>query len=204
MHPLLSEISGALAFTAVTAEFIAVVVGMVALLVVVFLVRRRRSPPVVQQVDLTVSLSDLDVDPLLQGGTQLTFYGVPVRLAVLVLAPAGRGAALPEDSQLPGIIDQLVPGMMAVLNEHRPTFRRWPPQLSRHGFVQSFFQHVRLPGDHGKETPWCSVAGRFEAGGNKYLVGIVCHAGSSNNLSQVAVEHVGRWMDVLRVENRKS
>jgi hypothetical protein len=132
-------------------------------------------------------------------GPSLEYYHVPVRLALLVLAPVGREGRLPPSDELPELVDQLIPGLMAVLKSHQPEFRRWPPQLSSDGFVQALFSHVSLPGDHGKGTPWCSIAGRFETEGGPCLAGMVCRAATRNSLGQLAVEHSGKWLDVLRV-----
>lgn len=149
--------------------------------------------------ELTLDLSQLKVGGPPEQGPRLEFYGTPVRLAVLVLAPSGRGTQIPPASQLRGVIDSLIPGLSEVLDYHRPEFRRWPEQLSATGFAQSFSTHIELPGDHGKGTPWCSVAGRFEIGEGHLLAGLVCRAAKPNSLSQVVVQREGLWHDVLRV-----
>ena len=58
-----------------------------------------------------------------------------------------------------------------------------------------------LPGDGGRGTPWCAVAGRFEAGGRKLLAGLVCRAASGNGLGQFVVQHQGQWLDTVRVQS---
>jgi hypothetical protein len=147
----------------------------------------------------TIDVSELADSGPVEGSEHLTFYHVPVRLALLVLAPVGREGRLPDSDQLPELVDQLVPGLMRVLQSDRPQFRRWPAQLSSEGFTKAFFGHVRLPGDRGRGTPWCSIAGKFETEDRPYLAGLVCRAATRNSLSQVAVEHAGKWLDVLRV-----
>ena len=124
-----------------------------------------------------------------------------MRLAVLILAPAGRNNPLPPATELPDTVDCLLPGLTAVVAAHHPVIRAWPFQLSTQGFEHSFFNNVQLPGDRGKGTPWCSVAGRFEAGSRQFLAGLLCVADKPNSLSQVTVAHTGQWMDVLRVKN---
>ena len=76
---------------------------------------------------------------------------------------------------------------------------RWPSQLSSQGFAQSFFNHLALPGNRGKGTPWCSIAGRLQLGDRAFLVGLVCTSGSPNGLGQVVVRHEGQWLDILRI-----
>jgi hypothetical protein len=153
-----------------------------------------------------LTLESVDVSSLADhgppdGAEGLTFYHVPVRLALLVLAPVGRDGQLPPSDQLPELVDQLVPGLMGVLRRDQPEFRRWPAQLSSEGFTKAFFSHLRLPGDRGKGTPWCSIAGKFETDQTQYLAGLVCRAAAGNSLSQVAIQHAGQWLDVLRVRS---
>lgn len=162
----------------------------------------RTSPATPQGDDQDLSI---DIAALRPGGPppnarQLEFYGKPVRVAVLVAAPLGRGAILPSNDVLRESLDDLIPGLMSAINAHQPIFRRWPAQLSWHGFTQAFFTNMRLPGDRkGKDTPWCSIAGKFEAAGQPLLAGLVLCADEPNNLSQFVAEHPGQWLDALRV-----
>lgn len=179
-----------------------VVLLVLSLVVLLFrLLRRRARQLELVQPDLRIDVASLPAHGPPENGPRLEFYGTPVRLAVLVLAPAGRNNPLPAEHELPTVLDDLLPGFMAVVVEHRPLMRFWPCQLSTQGFVNSFFGNVRLPGDRGKGTPWCAVAGRFETGGQQLLAGLVCIASRANSLSQVTVTHVGQWMDVLRIKN---
>lgn len=168
--------------------------------VVVFLLFRRRAVrPEPLAPDLRIDLTTLPDHGPKADGPRLEFYGTPVRLAVLVLAPAGRNNAAPTDAELPELVDSLVPGLWAVVQAHSPLVRCWPFQLSTQGFTHSFFNHVQLPGDRGKGTPWSAVAGRFEVGDRQLLAGLVCVADRPNSLSQMTVAHVGQWLDVVRV-----
>jgi hypothetical protein len=114
------------------------------------------------------------------------------------MAPSGRGGTVPPKKELPAISEFLVPSLGDILVAHQPNYVRWPPQLSSQGFVQSFFNKLSLPGDHGKGTPWCSLAGRFEAHGQVYLVGLLCCAAAPNGLGEITVEHPGEWLQILR------
>jgi hypothetical protein len=131
----------------------------------------------------------------------LTCYGVPVRLAAVVVAPSGRGSAQPADVALRDVLEAAVPGLAQLAGDHAPRIDRWETQLSAQGFSQAFFGHLRLPEDHGKGTPWCSVAGRVEHKGHPYLLGVVCRAERPNSLGEITVEHAGRWLDVLRLRD---
>jgi len=180
----------------------AVIAAVLIVAATVFLVRSgRRSHALGDEEDsnLSIDLLALPADGPPATWPQLEFYGVPVRLAILVLAPAGRLASIPPKEKLRDTVESLLPGLAKVLDRHQPIFRRWPEQMSTQGFAQSFFNKMKLPGQAGMKTPWCSVAGKFDDGDQQLLAGIVCCADSPNALSTVVVEHVGQWRDVLRV-----
>ncbi|MGM0486579.1 MAG: hypothetical protein ACQESR_07430, partial [Planctomycetota bacterium] len=142
--------------------------------------RRRRTSPQRVTSELFIDLSRLDATGPPAEGPRLEFYGTPVRLAVVVVAPGGRGGELPPSDVLPGIMERLVPGMSNVIAKHHPMIRRWPEQLSSHGFAQAFFNQIPLPGTRGKGTPWCGLAGKLTIGDRFFLVGLVCRAHASN------------------------
>ncbi len=160
--------------------------------------RRRRRPRHREMVGPLVEVAQLDSSGPPLDGPRLEFYGTAVRVAVVVVAPAGRGGELPPDDVLPGLLDRLVPGLAHIMTAHQPRIYRWPTQLSSHGFAQSFFNRVALPGARGKGTPWCSIAGKLQVGDRLFMVGLACAAGHSNSLSQVVVQHEGQWLDILR------
>ncbi len=151
--------------------------------------------------DLSINLLALSDTALPTAGASLEFYGTPVRLMVLVIAPAGRGQS-PDRSELPKMAEHLLPGLMSLLKTHQPIFRLWPPQLSTTGFGHVFFNNLRLPGERGKGTPWCGVVGRFSIDGRPYLAGFICAAERANGLGEVTLEHEGGWLDVLRIRSQ--
>jgi hypothetical protein len=59
---------------------------------------------------------------------------------------------------------------------------------------------LRLPGDHGKGTPWSVIAGRFEVAGQNILAGLVLCAEAPNSLGQFVIDRPGQWLDLLRVK----
>ena len=172
-----------------------------AVVILYLLLRRRGARPEPAAPDLHIDLASLPDHGPPVDGPRLEFYGTPVRLAVLVLAPAGRNSPTPTDAELPELVDDLVPGLWAIVQAHAAIVRCWSFQLSTQGFTHSFFNNVQLPGDRGKGTPWSAVAGRFETGTGPFLAGLICVADRPNSLSQVTVAHVGQWLDVLRVRN---
>lgn len=131
-------------------------------------------------------------------GPSLHAYNVPMRLVVLVLAPVGRGSALPATDQLPAIVDQIAPGLFEVAQAHQARIKLWPPQLSAQGFAAALFANLPLPGNRGKGTPWCAISGRFAAGEQSYLAGVVLRAAATNSLGQITLAHEAQWLEVLR------
>jgi len=180
----------------------AVCAGILFLAWLLWLLRRRNAAlPEPGWLDLSIDVAALgDRGPPSQG-PRLEFYGTPVRLAVFVVAPAGRDGSLPAGGQLGQLVEQLVPGLTAILQSQQPLIRRWPGQLSSSGFIHAFFNHVALPGDRGKSTAWCSVAGKFRADGQVYLAGLVACAADANGLGQLEIQHEGQWNDVVRIKN---
>lgn len=202
MPPDISELLKSVPLPAIAGGAAALFVLVVLVLIVRAGMRRGGKAKADSGNDLAINVLGLESGGPPDGWPQLEFYGVPVRLAILVLAPAGRVSSIPPKEKLRETIDGLLPGLAKVVDRHRPLFRRWPEQLSTQGFAQSFFSNVKLPGDAGKKTPWCSVAGRFDTGDRHLLVGIVCCAARPNALSTVVVEHIGQWHDVLRVRRQ--
>lgn len=186
---------------------VVIVAGAIGLLIVggllVMLARSLFTAPAaaVETQDLSIDVTKLAGGGPPATGPQLECYNIPVRLAVLVLAPLGRGGAVPPAEALNAAVDQIVPGLKNLLPAHAPIFRRWPPQLSAAGFSPAFFAHIPLPGDGGKGTPWCGVTGRFEFQGQALAVGMILRADQPNGLGQIALERDTQWLDVLRVRN---
>ena len=173
----------------------------VALMVTAYLLLRKKRPASVAEEEIddrAIDVASLDASPPAASGPQLDVYGTPHRVAVVVMAPSGRSGSVPVKKELPALAEYLVPNLGAVLVAHQPRYVRWPPQLSTQGFVQSFFNKLSLPGDHGKATPWCSLAGKLEAHGQLYLVGLVCCAAAPNGLGEITVEHPGEWLQIVR------
>jgi hypothetical protein len=177
-------------------------VGAVALLALVLVapwwIKRRRVVEVAAPM-LQVNVAALPAEGPPEQGPNLRLYNVPMRCAMLVLAPVGRGAVQPAAEKIAEIIDQVVPGLASVAEAHRTSVKVWPAQLSSQGFLHQFSVNVGLPGDAGKGTPWSSVCGRFEAQGIPYLVGLLLCAARQNSLGQFLVERETQWPDMLRV-----
>ena len=89
------------------------------------------------------------------------------------------------------LADNIVPGLAQFSNFIKPLVRQWPAQLSTQGFSNTLFANLRLPGEHGKGTPWSVIAGRFEVGGQNILAGLVLRAAGPNSLRSVCDRPTG-------------
>lgn len=174
---------------------ILVLIGYVAWRVMQLHARKPEPPAPLPSIDVQ-SLNKADPPP---GPPVLEFYHLPVRLGAVLLAPVGRARELPPPQQIPELLDAVTPGLGPVFIKHRPMVRLWPPQLSPRGFANGFFAHARLPGDSGKGSPWCSVAGVFRYNNQPMMVGMVMRTAAPSSLGQSVVEQEAKWLDVLRV-----
>lgn len=172
---------------------------VVAFVVVMGVLRRRKAAPATIAPPPGIDVSQLASHGPPEGGLQLECYGAPVRVAAMVLAPMGTGGGFPSSEKLPEVIDRVVPGLSEIVARDQPLIRIWPPQLSPQGFANSYFAACRLPGDRGKQTPWCSIAGRYLDGEVRLLIGVILCAASPNSLGEFTLEQPTQWMDILRI-----
>jgi len=178
------------------------IIATIVLAIVYFVLRilRKPKPASAAPADMGIDVKGLLDQGPPPAGPVLHFYNVPVRLAALVLAPAGRARQLPPVNQLDAVADALVPGLSQVIAAHRPVVRRWPAQISSRGFALAFFNRAKLPGEGGKGTPWCAAAGPFKLGKTPIMAGLVMRAAAPASLGHVIIEQEAQWLDVLRVK----
>jgi hypothetical protein len=179
-----------------------VVVGAIVIVIlwIVWRLLRRRKPAVaLVRADLRIDLESLGNQGPPEGFPVLELYNLPVRLAAVVLAPAGLGRELPPGEQLMHALEAIIPGLDKIAETHRPLVCRWPNQLSATGFAHLFFANAKLPGTAGKGTPWSSVAGVFKAHGEPVMAGLVLRAAKPNSLGQTIIDTEHQWLGCLRV-----
>jgi hypothetical protein len=187
--------------------WIPLITGLVGALVVTALVLARiwsrESAIVTTVVDNELDTGILSPYPPPADGPRLEMYGIPVRLAALVLAPVGRGNAI-DVKRLPEVVEQLLPGLQDAMGYHQPVFRRWVEQVSVHGFQNAFLKQVKLPGNRGKGTVWSAFVGKFTDGEQTLLAGVVLRAEAPNSYGATVIEHEGHWLECLRVRRKES
>ena len=182
---------------------IVAIVALVALYLLWRLLRRRRGKLPLVEPDLTIDVGSLGTAGPPAAAPVLEHYNVPMRLAAVVVAPAGRARPLPPRDQLAGVFEAIVPGLAQVVATHDTLVRCWPEQLSISGFAHAFFRHVKLPGDGGKGTQWCSAAGLVKSRGQSVMAGLLMFSRQPNSIGQMIVEHETKWLDILRVKPRQ-
>ena len=169
------------------------------LLIVARILRNRGHRRLAPQIDLSIDLESLEeVEPPVH--PRLDCYHLPARIALVVVAPLGRGTPEVSLDDFPDIVEQLRSGLSRLLVPHRALLRRWPAQLSSRGFEHAFFAQVRMPGNRGRGTRWCSLVGRLDtAGGDKLMVGLALCADHPNSLGQIVIRKEHEWFDILRI-----
>ena len=132
------------------------------------------------------------------GTHRLTFEGQPVRLRLVVLAPAGNSVAL-QPSLAEGVLQTVLHGLGSVAQFDKPRIRIWPPQLSQAGFAPTFFRHVRRPEETDEPSKWILVAGPAKARGKVLLLGLALEASEPTTRGSVPLD-VSRWPDIIRIQ----
>ena len=147
---------------------------------------------------LREDLSDYPPPAGAPGKQRLTVYHVPVRIRLVVLAPAGKELEI-EASQAEDLLNRVIPGLGGVAAHDRPRIRVWPPQLSQQGFATAFFRHTITGTKEGQPSPWILVAGRSQFTQPTVLLGLALWAEEPNTLGRLSLEP-HQWLDVLRIK----
>jgi hypothetical protein len=177
-------------------------VALLVFIVLVFLTRRVvklfRKPKDISLVD-PLRVVDLSAEPLGKNErTDLKVHNLPARLGVVVLAPLGR-LDLPDDEEIPNILDGLVPGLGKFVADDTPIVRSWPNQVSVGGFANNLALHMQVGGKDLTETPWCLVAGKTKRPDGLLLVTLALAAEASNRLGVVRLDDESQWMQAIQV-----
>jgi MYXO-CTERM domain-containing protein len=175
--------------------------GGVVLLLLLALLRwlRRRRPVVDPEAALVENLGDYP--PAGPGPQRLLLYGQPMRLRLVVTAPAGK-RPLTTDGAVELLLDRVIYGLGGIVRQDRPHIRVWPPQLSQQGFAPRFFRLTHRPEQAGKPSPWILVAGPVRSGTNTFLLGLALCADEPTDRGNVSLQ-ADQWGMAFRVESRR-
>jgi hypothetical protein len=182
------------------------VAGLIILLILWLLVARLiravfgggqdKDPTLVLDEDLEA----LPAPPPLTGDRRLTVEGVPVRLRLVVLAPAGR-AHIINPMAVSQILDHALPGLAKIYADDRPQVRVWSLQLSYEGFANQFHNHMQVPGDEGDPSRWVLLAGRAQLDKNQIMLGLALQAGKPTTVGRLRLDK-HEWTSTLRIRTR--
>jgi hypothetical protein len=149
--------------------------------------------------DLTIDLDRCPVPKTSPGPRRLTIYHLPVRLRLVVLAPAGKDGDV-DVTAVEKHLDLLLPGLGGLTRHDRPRIRVWPAQVSHQGFNAAFHRHTPKAAGRGELSRWVLVAGRAQLGRQTVMVGLGLWADAPNTLDRLTLEP-HQWLDVLRLKS---
>ena len=148
--------------------------------------------------ELAINLEECPLPVRPPGERRLTVYHVPVRLRLVVMAPAGKDHRL-DPTAVEKLLDLIVPGLGWAATWDRPRIRVWPAQLSSHGFAVAFHRRTPRPEPEGQPSRWVLLAGRTQMGRQPVLVGLGLWADRPNAIGRMSLEP-HQWLDVVRLE----
>lgn len=162
----------------------------------------KRVPGPARSLHLEENLADYPQAPPRTGDQRLLAEGTPVRLRLVVIAPAGSES---EDSldtaNLERVLDRVLPGLGAIFKEDKPRVREWGQQVSYQGFATHFFRNMLTGDEEGELSRWVLVAGRVKLKGFQVMLGLALQAVKPTTIGQRTVD-AHEWTSVLRVRTR--
>jgi hypothetical protein len=178
-------------------------VGLVVLLILWLLVRKLfsgKKQPHPSEIDRTEDLAKYPELKPSTGDRRLLVEGVPVRLRLVVVAPAG-GASRVDGENVGPLLDKILPGLGNIAEHDRPRIRVWPLQLSYEGFAQTFHHDAIIPEGEDQPSRWALLAGRAIIGKNQFLLGLALQSIKPNTIGRRTLK-ADDWASVLRVRVR--
>lgn len=131
------------------------------------------------------------------GDRQLRAEGVPVRIRLVVVAPAGTSSEVDVD-ELPGLFDEIVPGLGEIFKYDKPRVQVWPTQISYKGFGTHFHRNMLTGAKEGELTRWVLIAGRLKVGKKQIMLGVALQSIKPNTIGRRTVDS-HEWASILRV-----
>lgn len=156
-----------------------------------------RSKKEVKQKNLEENLTEYPDLKKPSGDRQLRAEGVPVRLRLVVVAPAGTSSDVDID-ELPDLFDQIVPGLGEIYKNDKPRVQTWPTQISYKGFGTHFHRNMLTGAKEGELTRWVLVAGRVKVGKKQIMLGVALQSIKPNTIGRRTVDS-HEWASILRV-----
>ncbi len=185
-----------------------VVLGVAALIVLLlllglfsFLRRLFTRRPTNFEPNLEERFADYPPLPPSTGDRRLTVEGVPVRLRLVVLAPAGTDSRVDLHS-VEKLLDRVLPGLGAICQGDKPRVRIWPLQLSYEGFTKHLHRSTIIPEGERQLSKWAVIAGRAKLDDGQVMLGLGLEALKPTTVGRKTVDS-HQWDQVLRVRVRE-
>ncbi len=153
--------------------------------------------------DVREDLETLPPFPGAPGPQRLTVKGLPARVRLIVLAPAGRDLADLAPELADTLLDWIRPGLSALVEHDAPQVRVWGRQYSPEGFARSFHNNLRCPDPEGARSRWVLVDGTVVVGRQRVHLGLALYCDQPNTIRHVTLSD-GQWLDVLGVREPAS
>ncbi len=173
------------------------VIGLLLLIAVLRFLFGGRAKKEVKQKNLEEKLTEYPELKRASGDRQLRAEGVPVRLRLIVVAPAGTASEIDVD-ELPDLLDQIVLGLGEIYKNDKPRVQVWPTQISYQGFGTHFHRNMLTGAEEGEMTRWVLVAGRVKVGKKQIMLGVALQSIKPNTLGRRTVDS-HEWASILRV-----
>jgi hypothetical protein len=151
--------------------------------------------------NLEEDLSTYPPAPQSSGDRRLMVEGVPVRVRLVVIAPAGTESEVSQE-EVESLLDRLLPGLGDVVRHDKPRVRQWPTQVSYQGFATHFHRNMLTPEAEGEMSPWVLVAGRAKVGKTQFMLGLALQALKPTPAGRMTLE-AHEWTSKLRVRVRE-
>lgn len=171
---------------------------VLAVLRVVFGGRAKKSP---LEQNLEENLAEYPDLKKSSGDRQLRAEGVPVRIRLVVVAPAGTASDVEVD-ELPELLEQIVAGLGEIYQHDKPRVRVWPTQVSYQGFATHFHRNMITGAEEGEQTRWVLIAGRVKIGKRQLMLGVALQSIKPNTIGRRTVDS-HEWASLLRVRVRE-
>jgi hypothetical protein len=150
--------------------------------------------------DLEEDLEEIPPAPPGTGDRKLTIEGVPVRLRLVILAPAGTESKLNATSAAK-VLDRVVTGLGDIVDQDEPQVRIWPMQYSYEGFANVFHRNTPIPEGEDEPSRWVLVAGRAKIGERQILIGLGLQAIKPTTVGRKTLKS-HQWNETLRIKVR--
>ncbi len=180
-------------------------VGSLLVLLLLWLIGRRlfaglfHREPAGPRTDLSAEdLASIPPAPPHSGDMRLTVEGIPVRLRLVIVAPAGTTYTIGQE-MIPALLDRVVPGLAEAIKRDRPEVRIWPGQLSTEGFANAFHRNTPVPEGEKSPSRWVLLAGRGDLGGRQVMVGLGLQAVKPHTIGRRTLKP-HEWATALRVK----